>query len=330
MIFCPYCLGEHPELKEVDKEGMKVEVCPKCGNEIAPMYKSESQRYARTVISAVGFVGHGKTVYFGSLFHTIETILPKFWRDFSCYPIDAKSLNIVEDNMRELQRGYLPEKTLQNFSDPTILSIRHPANNGRQLFLFYDNSGETFYNMTTGVKYASYIKYSKTMTFFISLTDIIAEAKKSHMTYDFEAARLLRQYLLGMAELKADTAKQHLVVTVTKADEIVERLPTKLKEYLYHGHQGLEDLEHYRGNLYKISEMVKEFLAHSLRGEMFVNLAQSSFASVSYCIISALGAEPRGNRLSARMLPRRVMDPMVLAMYPPAVPKRWLNWLTCR
>ena len=76
-MLCPYCISN------IAGDAAK---CAKCGREIPPLYR---QYYPKgtfskppIIMSAVGFSAHGKTIYFASLLHVINSELTKVWPGF--------------------------------------------------------------------------------------------------------------------------------------------------------------------------------------------------------------------------------------------------------
>ncbi|MFQ6063242.1 MAG: hypothetical protein ACE5J9_08745 [Methanosarcinales archaeon] len=61
-------------------------------------------------MSAVGFIGHGKTIYFASIFDIFDQ-LAGIWDGFHTIAIDKDSLDTVKDNLKSLKVGELPPST---------------------------------------------------------------------------------------------------------------------------------------------------------------------------------------------------------------------------
>lgn len=317
MVFCPYHLEEIAKTESAVIDGLQVSQCPVCKKEIPPIYLNKSQSSPLTVISAVGFSGHGKTVYFSSLFFLFDRILPVQWKGFHYLPIDPRSLNTVRRNMEILNTGELPPPSPQSFPDPTIILLNFPYQKKEHIIIIYDNGGEVFTSISSSTKYATYIKHSKTMTFFISIKDLEISSEHSKNTVDHEARMLLYNYIYGMAQLNAKTKKQDLIIILTKADEMVRMLPGHLNNYLRDGHKGIENIHEYIENLSKVSTDIEKYLVNSLKMDGFISLAKDNFASVRFCLVSSLGAAPNTDgRLPVMIRPLRVMDPILLAIEP--------------
>jgi len=314
------------------------------------MFVEDYRIYPPVVLSAVGFSGHGKTVFLASLFNMLErmaSILPRF----STLALDEESLDIVNQNREMLSQGELPESTPKNFPRPTIVRAGIVPKYGRRHLLFYDASGEAFERPTEMVQYASFVKHSETVMFLVSLKDL--EEPKTEMH------NLLQVYIQGIRKLGGYPQKQHLLVVYTKADELRERfapensleeedripsqgenetagiLPRRLKkrpmkwdwgdiwEYLVSDNlEETANLRKYLSQMKYISKRLREFTARELDVHNFLNLSEASFKSLEFSIISSLGAKPVGSQLQVSAIPRRVIDPL-LWMIQKSIPPLW-------
>ena len=74
-MLCPFCLDDVQFILE------KGYFCPECNEQVPPMYVRGYKEFPPLVVSAVGLRGHGKTVYFASLFYLLkESPLSAFWQ----------------------------------------------------------------------------------------------------------------------------------------------------------------------------------------------------------------------------------------------------------
>jgi hypothetical protein len=148
-----------------------------------------------------------------------------------------------------------------------------------------------------------------------------------------QAHKLLSAYVVGMADLGADTREQDLVVVYTKGDEITHRLVhwPDLREYLTQGFADkLADSSQYISRMHKMSDLLRRFTGDELGAYEFATFARKSFRSVSYSIVSALGARPQNGHLPVRITPRRVIDPLLWLMErsQPGWRQAWRRWRT--
>lgn len=301
---CPTCLAE------VRFESYR---CPNCNEVVPAKYVKDYAKYPPVVVNAVGFQGHGKTVYFSSLFDALQRQqLNSCWPRFYYMPLNKASLKTVCEKAEELAEGKLPGGTPKVFSEPAMIQVAHiPAAcvSARQrncTLLFYDTGGESFQDPDMLDKYAPFLRRARTVMFLISTPDL--ERPNVSM------ADLLQKYMLGMVNnLKTSTKDQHLVVVYTKADEIsFGKEWQDLENYLLAGSVvGMKDTKGYEKALHGISERLREFTAHRLEANMFLNIAAEHFRSVAFSMVSALGAQPVGNHLSIQTVSRRIMDPLL-------------------
>lgn len=305
-MLCPYCL------KSISESVIKCSHSD-CGQEIPPLYKKYYphglfSRKEPIIMSAVGFSGHGKTVYFASLLHVMGVELTKVWDRFFRQAIDSEGVNMVRQNLQMLERRELPEATRQNFPRPNVQRLANIPGYGDKLLVMYDTSGEAFEEDLRLERYASFVTRTKAVMFLISLIDLTEPIAT-------EIHRLLNVYVQGMARLKAETHDQHLIVVFTKADLLLDRRFRDYEDVVRHlnnsSYVELGDIRQYRQQLHTVSNALSDFMHNTLEAREFVHLARESFKSVSYCAISSLGSAPDGNRLRESMRPVRVADPLL-------------------
>ena len=146
----------------------------------------------------------------------------------------------------------------------------------------------------------------------VSIPDIEGEGTPENMQ------KLLNAYIVGMGDLGARRQNQHLVVVFTKADELVTRFTAPwddVRNYLATG--ALDGLAHPKGYMqwmHAVSARLCEFTLKELQAPGFINLAKRHFRSVTFSIISALGAKPSDEKLAVAILPRRILDPLLWMM----------------
>ena len=308
-IMCPFCL------EQVLPDSLN---CPKCDKEISQSYKDVHHEMLPMVISAIGFSGHGKTIYLASLMYTLEkfsSIWPRFYKQ----ALNHESLETVKQNVQDLRSGRLPEMTKQNFPIPSILCLNYVPSFSRKLMIIYDASGESFEIDSRIEKNASYVKKSQTVFFLISLNDLLTDEKDGKEPLVDGMRNLLNIYMLGIRRLGGSTKSQHLVVVYTKGDVLQQALTDYPKTWDYVNGSELEiqnwDMPSYCNNMRGVSEDLKDFTVNCLEAHEFYNMSVDNFMSVEYCLISALGNAPVDDKLANRISPRRVIDPLIWALY---------------
>ena len=310
-MLCPFHLGDvRFQMKPGKSPGEQVYVCPGCSEEVPALYVREYRQFPPVVVSAVGFRGHGKTVYFSSLFYVLEKLdLTPHWPDFSPMPLNQEGMETVRANLDMLDKDTLPPPTTMNFPRPTIYRVSGIPGQKDCTLLLYDTGGECFEKPNALIRYASFVRHARTAMLLISAsTDEDCLGKMD---------QLLRTYVIGMAQLGGDTRQQRLVIVLTKADELVPRLAKApdIEEYLRGDIiEGFAEPKPYMAHMASISNQLCQFIGTELKAGSFLNLARKSFRAVSFSIVSSLGSRPDGQKLLSRVVPRRVLDPLLFLM----------------
>jgi hypothetical protein len=298
---CPFCLA-------ISK--FSSDKCPSCGEQVPPSYLRDYWEFPPVVVNAVGFRGHGKTVYFSSLFYTLNReLLAPYWDDFYYFPVSEEGMSEIKQKAEELAAGKLPDSTPKAFLKPVLLHLAHMPMQPNCTLLIYDTGGETFQNVEQIKKNASFLRRAQTVMFLISVSDM--------QNPNIDMTELLQHYIMGMQDgLGVNTERQHLVVVYTKSDHI--EYPHEwahLEAYLEHGTVAeLKDTQDYMYKMFEISKQLRIFTRDVLKAHHFIALADKKFKSVTFSMVSALGAEPEDGRLSISVTPRRIMDPLLWMM----------------
>ncbi len=317
-MLCPYCLND----VIFDKGKVNKYTCPHCKQEVPTVYVQETDT-KRVTVSAVGFSGHGKSVCFASLFYFLDRLV-EFWPKFCYMALDDISIRTVYDNKKLLSQGILPPPTPNNFPIPSIINFMKIPLFGDRIFLFYDISGESAESITNLTTYASFIKNSRMMTFFISLSDlnVDGEIKRDDCSLGGEMSRLLQVYINAYLRIGGERKSQDLLVVFTKGDRLRDMLPKDVWEYLRCGVSEIygkecktsdDDMLRHTDRLKDISDTLRKFVENNLKAKIFTNLAKEYFKSVNFIVISSLGAEPTDGRWSA--IPKRVEDILIWLAY---------------
>lgn len=317
-MLCPFHLGEVERFESVairiggtDRE-MRQFACPDCGVAIPRLYVDEYQSYRPLLLSVVGFREHGKSLFIAALIHILRgPQLARAWPRFSSITLNDDTFTNVYANLKDLNSGVLPPGTeMVDFPTPGLLRIEPaPFHPGRTL-LWYDTGGETFGSPTKILPYASFISKAPSVLFLVSLRELEDPS--------IELARLLETYILGSSQIGNAKNSQHLIVVYTKAEEIRQLEASRWSDIAEYAKSGIEDdpprSSQYGLTLDRISLRIAEFTDEELRATSFLNAARAWFASVEFCIVSALGAAPHDKRLNGPLAPRRVIDPLIWLM----------------
>ena len=325
-MLCPFCLADVKfKRQKLPNNPATVYLCPECNEQAPALYTQDYRQYPPTIISAIGFRQHGKTVYFASLFYTLKKLtLARDWPDFFTMGLDEDSLDTVYGNADMLADGALPDSTPKNFPRPTMIRAEGVPMQPNCTLLFFDTGGECFEKPRQLVQFAGFVRRAKAAMLLISIPDLEDPRAEMH--------KLLNTYVVGMRELGGRTEEQHLVIVYTKADQLAGRFGSRWKDlrtYLIEGSvDALAKPDGYMERMHFVSERLQAFTEQELCADEFMNAAQAHFKSISFSIISALGTGPRGARLSVAIVPRRILDPMLWIMEKSfARPwRRWWGW----
>lgn len=333
-MICPYCVEDIPA-NSLQHVGCRISK----NNKFPPFYvdyHSGERSVQPIVLSVVGFPGHGKTVFLCALFDYLDNHLTYIWRNFYNNVLDQESLSRLNENRHTLRNGKLPLPTKsENFPRPGIFRLTnmpHPAENNGVLplvdttVLIYDPPGEAFFTEDKIVDFASFVKRSSCVLFLIDLT-ALGNSKADEM------ARLLDTYVLGMRRMGIGKKSQHMIVVYTKSDEMkvsvpefesfLEREP-RLRDHLNQQRpKSLADPHAHLRQLEAISQLLETFTWSELNAGRFIHVAKDWFASVSYTVVSSLGAAPEvglnkdgkvEKSLTAEISPRGVADPLLYVL----------------
>lgn len=348
-MICPYCV------EDVDANSQQHYECRRIRDKQFPPryldFHSGDGSAEPVVLSVVGFPGHGKTVFLCALFDYLDNHLTYMWKSFRFYNhvLDQESLSLLNNNRRMLRKGELPPPTEQSFPRPGIFRLTNMPHSvgGNGLpplvdttVLIYDPPGEAFSTEDKIVEFASFVKRSSCVLFLVDLT-ALGESIADEM------ALLLDTYLLGMRRMGIEKKSQHMIVVYTKSDEMKVSVPEfksfleqepRLKEYLDQQRPDtLSDPHEHLRQLTEISSLLETFTWSELNAGRFIHEANDWFASVSYAVVSSLGAAPEelknenggsDKRLTVKMSPRGVADPLLYVLAkslkepttPPVVP----------
>jgi len=286
--------------------------CRRCKEPIPALYVKDYKAAPPVVFNTIGFTRHGKTVYLAALFSELRRVSQEnpSWADFYIMGLSDDSLENINNHITILREGGLPEPNPKNFPMPTVVKLANTPFSEDVTLLCYDSSGESFEKASEMIKYASFIRKSSTAVFLLSLSNLEDPAA--------EMEKLLNTYMLGMSELEADTKKQHLIVVFTKADELVSMFQSRLSGVSDYWNRGtlnsLGSPKHYFREMKHISNQLKNFTLRDLGARSFYSMAKDGFKSVTFTMISALGAQPDGSRLSSQISPRHVLAPVLWAV----------------
>jgi tetratricopeptide (TPR) repeat protein len=347
-MICPYCLEDVPvnSQKHDDCKIIKGKQFPS----FYVKFHAEKDAPDPVIFSVVGSVGHGKTVFLCALFDFLDNHLTQIWPKFFNQVLDQESLSRLNENRNKLRNGELPPPTQQSFPRPGIFRLTNMPHSAETqnlpplvdtTVLIYDPPGEAYKTDDKIAEYASFVRRSSCVLFLIDLANL-SDSIPDKM------AELLDTYLLGMERMGIEKKSQHLIVVFTKSDDIAVSVPEfrsflesepKLRNYLNEQHpQTLAVPYVHLQHLRDISRLLEGFTKSELKARKFTNEAEDWFRTVSYTAVSSLGSAPEegieGRRMTVKISPRSVADPLLYVLAKSIKPKReppspvpwWQQW----
>jgi len=330
---CPYCLEDFV-LEKIQKEATCLN--ENCQRELSRLFLNGiSRRNPYFSCGMVGFSNHGKTVYITTLFYMLKDIITNTWPGFTMMALDQESIRMVFERIDQLKKGLLPEATRVNFTDPCLVTKTNIAQHDTIFVAYHDIGGEVYEEMKDVEKTGKPIAKSHTLMFMISISESQYQqqyysennrhqgdnsGKLQIKSWQDDITRLINTYFLAAHDRLGLNPReyQNLIVVFTKADEFFDQLPPELQSYLLDG-----DINKYKSlnkslldRIRNESKMIEQWLCNQ-QATGFVNLCRRNFKSVNFCMVSALGQSPDGNRLQGNLRPedpKNVLDPFILAL----------------
>lgn len=311
-MICPNCLSKDSVHYEQNKNLYR---CTSCREEVPKYYvKLINESVKELILGAVGYTGHGKTVYMTVLFKMLKRIT-SVWKKGYYNAVNRESLKKVYADIKDLERGQLPEATPQIFPKPVIIEMAQIPRYDRKCLILFDTSGEVFKDPDKISDKGKFVLKSPVALFLVSLSNLILGYKTE---WPEQLDQLLNAYILGAAAMNTDLKKQSLVVAFSKGDELIPYLDKDIVEYLQTGtiDRYGQDPEEYLQGMEETSDRLEEWLIKK-KCISFVRCAEDKFKMAEFCIFSSLGAAPLGKRLASRLEdrdPKRVLDPLLWAL----------------
>jgi hypothetical protein len=306
-MVCPFCLAT------VSVPGGLM-TCPSCAHELPRMYLQESTKARNVFVPVIGRAGAGKTTFISAAMHDLgrlSAVLP----GFVSIPATASTLDYQRQTREEMSRGVLPDPTPVGATTPMILLLKGLPRWENIALTMYDSAGEVFEDFQFKENIPLLIRSSTAI-----LVCSMADMERSH---DMTVDELLLSYVNTLRAFGSDPEKERrrIVVALTKADLIVNRLPTRLAEYVTNpktqptatGVLDTEDgLNRYFETMVGVSQDIEEWFSHQRGGKSLINLARSQNIELRFAICSALGGAPtEEGQLTAQVQPRRILDPLM-------------------
>lgn len=307
---CPYCVNNiTPQLKQ--KDNRSIYECTSCKREIHRDIV-EDVKAPQTSIGLIGYTGHGKTVYITSLFYVMK-FFQSSWPGYHYLCLDNEANTMVYERVRHFEENAeLPPGTPINFPHPHLISYNKLPCFGDVRLTYYDVGGQVYENPASISDQGRFVAHADTIFFLLSITEFGS-------LWTSEIQKRLDIYVNAVKNsMRVDTKQnQNLVVVLTKADLLFTRLPDALQKYVSSGdYTRYHNLKETFKNMKISSKQIRQWLMDEQAGG-FINLAESSFKRVEYCVVSSTGSDPVKGRLVSKLNPKdpkRMLDPLLWAL----------------
>lgn len=270
-------------------------------------------------ILALGFPQHGKTTYINSLCMTVENlakILPASYYQIA----DQYTLDTFRKARRQFSENtFSPSTEISSVIPP--LSINFYID-GKETLLKIHNLEDSILDKLdydfaerTGI-----LKQTTVFWFFVSITELTNDA------YGRSLSDVIQVILPIFDRLGIQTQGLELAIIYTKADQLIDKLPTEVIDYLASDpYDALItnadeefpqiDLDAYRQKTLAISDHLGDYTRNQLAGGATIaNIAKSRSMNLTYFVVSALGQSPSDGYLHAQIRPYRVLDPLIWSL----------------
>lgn len=328
-ILCPRCLEDvNPYSLGPDEasRALAAPECPSCRQPIPGPYLAGYETAPPAVFGLIGRQAQGKTVFCGSLYITLDELLPRTWSGCHNLRLDEESLGAVKRIVSSIKAGQKPAPTAEVFQAPALIRLAGLPRFGDRTLVCFDTAGENLRDPGRLSRNAWFIKALHSVCLLVNPAEI--EAAAADPAADLHD--LLNTYLQGLSLLGGESRRQHLIVVFTMGDEWALRPdhPEGLLPALRPTHEDdLRDLGAYVRRMSALSRELREFAASKLRALNFLRAAESRFRSVEFTVTSSSGASMRSDRVETAFQPCRVVDPLlwVLEKSRRARGRRFLN-----
>ena len=314
-IICPYCLAEI-------RGGGKLKQCPKCKNELPPLYLNKYENHKPFFVQVFGWSRVGKSVYLQAL-TLMLTKMPQIWTGVVYIPTTEPTKRILQDiNIYLARKGEMPAPTQLSLQEAYIMVMDKIPRWGGRTLVMRDCAGEHFDNLVVPVEQAPYLLNVPVTFMFISLYDL----------YNSDDGRsinlLMTNYINTLLRegVNFDKEQRKIVVVLTKGD-IIPNLPANLRNYLRSDPlwaavnsphpQPMDNLaiQEYLESMARVGEAIRDWLQQTPEGKVFINFAEDNNIELRFSIISSTGGQVgEGNTMSEGLQPRRVLDPYFWAL----------------
>ena len=312
-VLCPYCLTEIRY-----KDEIKICSNSECNTQLPIEYVEDFDKTPPCFAQIIGWSSHGKTVYLQALTAQLMK-MGLVWRENYEYSAQTEQTLIFARNVKHFMlTGEIPAGTDMEVQDAYIMHLNGMERWGNRALVLRDVAGDYFNKLQIPIKYTPYLVHVPTTIMFISLPDL----KESSKSID----ELLNSYIQTLLNHNKEFYKRphHLIVTLSKADLILDELSSSIREYLsldpFDGLANPEatavlsnpvSMDQYIKSLEKISNEIKEWIDNrDVYGHTLIQRASKKNIELRFSIVSSTGTPvPEDKTLKFHVQPTRVLDP---------------------
>jgi hypothetical protein len=315
-VVCPYCLAG----TAVDGPDAKCKVCEK---RLPPLYLEAPGPAPALPIQVFGLSEHGKSAYLAALTMVLRDMIA-VWPGCICTPATQASQTKVREINQYRATGTMPPLTQLGRDECYLMLIRNSIPWGKRALMIRDCSGEAFGTLEVSLDEARFLIRSPITFMFYSLAD-------THLLPGFSFDMLMDNYLntLLLHGERFERGHRRIVVVLTKADLLVDRLPEPLLAYLKsdpiwplitqgvrHEHR-LDGpaVDEYVKIMRKASKAIETWIGSTIPGATLLSLARVRQIEIRFALVSSTGGQVgTDNRMAVPWEPCRVLDPLFCAL----------------
>ena len=313
-IMCPFCR------QGVEKNEA---ICPHCKSEIPELYRNNYDTKSVPISAPiVGLTSHGKTIFLNAIFHMFQELSDSgLWSDLILEPANDKTHELLQNIQFGIAKNQKPLPTELEDQEALIALISGIPLWGSRLMVLRDVKGELFQNF---VFHESQRAFCQQAPVAILVQDPTGLEKSPEFSMD----SMLKGYIRSLEKAGSDVEKQSckIILVISKADELGDKLPPHLLEYVesdpirraIDGSVGPKDLpnmsnpnymdSYVNDSLVTLDEHIKQWVRTLRGGNQLLATAKKYGIHMRCTITSAWGQNPDD---ITKMIPKRVLDPFL-------------------
>lgn len=290
---CPRCLEHVAKLKEFKPADGKTNTweCPNCHKQDIPYrYMEHYLKFPPMPVSVLGCTGHGKSRFLDALYEELHRV-GRLWRGFAPEDVDVSGYHRMAKRRNDWKGQRAGDFTDPDFPVPQIMRLNGVPRVGNCQLIIFDTGGEVFLDPALIKTKGRYLGKSAGVVWLASLR----EPNELHGPLCWEPEErfleVITAYSDAMAQQQIDAKQQTMIFTLSKGERlrVVEEMPDSVASVL-DGNLADDRLGDPWDRLEKLSNDLREWLLNNTYHNL-VNLLETKFRKVHYCVISAQGRE---------------------------------------